>query len=192
MVVGRGVGGRVVAGVVEVTVAVFYGSKHKTIDTGGQRTTTRLWLRSHKGLLPRRFVITSSPRKRRTRSEVPALRPPPLYATRGEYARSHWEDFAFFCTSLLLHALSTSSRTADRPHVPDMLSCSWELLLWHSLSSVKSSLPSMFIVCRGPVMPAVWNGPGDTWEANGESDRQLPLTSPIHMAPGLLSVQAVY
>ena len=49
--------------------------------------------------------------------------------------------------------------------VPEMLSCSctsWELLLQHSLSSVNSSLPSMLIVCWSPVMPEVWNGPGDT------------------------------
>lgn len=48
--------------------------------------------------------------------------------------------------------------------VPEMLSCpwtSWELLLQHSLSSVNSSLPSMLIVCWSPVMPEVWNGPGD-------------------------------
>lgn len=42
--------------------------------------------------------------------------------------------------------------------LPEMLSC-WELLLWHSLSSMKSSLPSMLIVWRGPAKPVLWKGP---------------------------------
>ena len=52
----------------------------------------------------------------------------------------------------------------SRHPVPVMLSCPWtsrELLLQHSLSSVNSSLPSMLIVCCIPVMPEVWNGPGE-------------------------------
>lgn len=59
---------------------------------------------------------------------------------------------------------SPSSSLSPLHPVPVMLSgswTSWELLLQHSLSSVNSSLPSMLIVCWSPVMPEVWNGPGD-------------------------------
>lgn len=59
---------------------------------------------------------------------------------------------------------------------PVTLSCSspsWELLLWHSLSSAKSSRTSISKACSESASPGVWNSPE---ERTGGGDETNEMT----------------
>lgn len=77
---------------------------------------------------------------------------------------SSWIFNILWAVSKYINKFTDSSRELPlKPcSSPLVLSCSsgsCELLLWHSPSSMKSSLASISKVCWGPDNPVVWKGP---------------------------------